>query len=227
MTNMKKVLLTLGDSWPEGVELNFGDRRYGEILKQRMGFDEFYNYGHGGTSNEHLVSQLQRYFDNHYRPDHKTTAIFFLTNPHRTAYWHRDSDFNVHGEYRQHWNSEAKEVFMKTWLHFHSDDVTISRSSLAITALQKWCEIAGIDDYYFSGWVKYPKWLPMVNTDKIWAKGQETAGDWFGASDHNGECLINVETNQYIRPNRQHPNQLGHELIADKLQAWIQSRQNC
>ena len=58
---MKKVLLTLGDSWPEGVELGDG-RRYGEILKEQMGFDEFYNYGHGGTSNEHMVDQLQRYF---------------------------------------------------------------------------------------------------------------------------------------------------------------------
>ena len=189
-----------------------------------MGFDEFYNYGHGGTSNEHMVDQLQRYFRDYHHPDNKVTAIFFLTNPRRTAYWAKDSDFNVNGPQRQHWNSEAKEVFMKTWLHFYSDEVTVTRSSLAITALQKWCEITGIDDYYFSGWVKYPTWLPMVNKSKIWAEGRETVADWFGASDHNGECLINVENNPYIRPNIQHPNQLGHELIATKLQAWIVSK---
>jgi lysophospholipase L1-like esterase len=89
---MSNILLTLGDSWPEGGELGNG-RRYGEILQDTMGFDQFYNYGSGG------------------------------------------------------------------------------------------------------------------------------------ASDHNGEHLINVQTNQYIRPNFAHPNQLGHELIAEKLQGWIQSTQ--
>jgi len=64
-----------------------------------------------------------------------------------------------------------------------------------------------------------------VNTDKIWAKGQETVADWFGAPDHNGENLYNVENNPYIRPNVCHPNQLGHQLIADRLQGWIQSTQ--
>ncbi len=220
---MKKVLLTLGDSWPEGAELGNG-RRYGELLLDQMGFDEFYNYGQGGTSLEHMIDQLQTYFQSHHRSDHKVTAIFFLTNPHRTAYWPHNSDFNMHGSYRQHWNDEAKELFMKSWLHFYSDEITIMRSSLAITALQTWCDLCDIDDYYFSGWVKYDSWLPMVNTDKIWAKGLETAADWFGAAGHNGEHLVNVENNPYIQPNFAHPNQLGHQLIADKLAAWIQNK---
>ena len=224
LIDMKTVLLTFGDSWPQGVELGDG-KRYGEILQEQMKFDEFYNYGRGGTSNEHMLQQLQKYIDEDHQPDHKTTAIFFLTNPHRTAYWPHDSDFNVHGEYRQHWNEEAKQVFMKTWLHFHTDEVTVMRSSLSVCALQKWCEHCGIEDYYFSGWQKYPTWLPFVNTDKIWAKGQETVADWFGAPDHNGENLYNVENNPYIRPNVCHPNQLGHQLIADRLQGWIQSTQ--
>ena len=60
-----------------------------------------------------------------------------------------------------------------------------------------------------------------INLDKIYACGNETAADWFGASSHNGEHLTNVETNLYITPNFAHPNQLGHQLIADKLSAWI------
>ena len=38
---MSNILLTLGDSWPEGAELGNG-RRYGEILRDIMGFDQFY-----------------------------------------------------------------------------------------------------------------------------------------------------------------------------------------
>ena len=218
---MTKVLLTLGDSWPEGVELQSTDRCYGETLKQLLEFDKFYNYGQGGSSNEHMILQLQNYFENHHRFDHQITAVFFLTNPHRTVYFPPDAGFSVHGYERQNWNQEAKEVFMKNWLHFYSDKNAIMRNSIAITALQQWCKLHNIDDYYFSGWVKYTQWLPMVNTDKIWAKGLETAADWFGASDHNGEHLTNVSNNQYIQPNYSHPNQLGHDLIANKLRTWI------
>jgi len=218
---MSKVLLTLGDSWPEGVELQSTDQCYGEILKQLLGFDKFYNYGQGGSSNEHMILQLQNYFEKHHRPDHQITAVFFLTNPQRTAYFPSDAGFNVHGHERQDWNQAAREVFMKNWLHFHSDKNAVIRSSLAITALQQWCKLYNIDDYYFSGWIKYTHWLPMVDTDKIWAKGLETAADWFGAANHNGEHLLNVGDNPYIRPNYAHPNQMGHNLIAEKLKTWI------
>ena len=63
---MTKVLLTLGDSWPGGVELQSTDRCYGETLKQLLEFDEFYNYGQGGSSNEHMILQLQNYFEKHH-----------------------------------------------------------------------------------------------------------------------------------------------------------------
>ena len=78
-----------------------------------------------------------------------------------------------------------------------------------------------INDFYFAGWVRYPEWLPGVDTSKIWKQGTETAADWFGATDYNGEHLLNVADNEFIRPNFAHPNQLGHELIASKLEKWI------
>lgn len=54
-----------------------------------------------------------------------------------------------------------------------------------------------------------------------------TLGDSWpeGAELGNGEHLVNVQNNQYIRPNFAHPNQLGHELIAKQLHSWIQSTQ--
>jgi lysophospholipase L1-like esterase len=206
---MKRVLLTLGDSWPEGAELGNGSR-YGEILHNRMQFDEFYNYGSGGASNEDMLYQLQQYIDQH-QPDNKVTAIFFLTNPARTAHFPRFLDW---GSVDQH----SKQIYT----YFHTTEHEVMRNSATISALQKWCDHFGFDDYYFAGWVRYNKWLPGVDVTRIWAQGQETAADWFGASDHNGEHLINVKDNAYIRPNFAHPNQLGHNLIADKLQAWIQ-----
>lgn len=221
---MTTTLLTFGDSWPQGVELEPHVPRYGEVLQKLLQIDKFYNYGQGGTSNEHMILQFQHYVNNHHQAGDRAIAVFFLTNPHRTAYFPVDAGFNVYGLERQNWNQEAREVFIKNWLHFYSDDVAMMRSSLAVVALQQWCKLHNIDDYYFSGWVKYTNWLPMVDLDKIWAQGQETAGDWFGAAGHNGEHLTDVENNPYIQPNFAHPNQLGHELIANKLAHWIRNK---
>lgn len=214
---MTKVLVTLGDSWPEGAELQKGDLRYGEIIRDALGFDQFYNYGSGGASNEDLVYQFQDYFNRRHRPDYDVTAIFFLTNPARTAHFPRFISWQV----EESWPSDAKDRIKELYVHFHDRPHEIMRNSVAISALQRWCDIFQIKDYYFSGWVRYESWLPGVDLDRIYRQGRETAADWFGASKHNGEHLLDVGENIYIKPNFAHPNQLGHQLIADKLMAWM------
>ena len=88
---MQQILLTLGDSWPEGAELNFGDKRYGELIQDVLGYDKFYNYGSAGASNEDMMYQLQRYIAESHEPGNRVTAVFFLTNPARSAHWPRFS----------------------------------------------------------------------------------------------------------------------------------------
>jgi hypothetical protein len=220
---MQKVLLTLGDSWPQGGELkgDLGQVPYGNLLRDQLKFDQFYNYGSAGASNEDTLYQLQDYVKTKWNSSDDITAIIHLTNPARTAHLPRFISQDAYSDEHKHWPDDAKQFIKDFVLHFHTDEHTVMRSSTTVTALQTWCKYHNIKDYYFSGWVKYPNWLQGVNLDKIYACGNETAGDWFGASSHNGEHLINVETNPYITPNFAHPNQLGHQLIADKLSAWI------
>jgi lysophospholipase L1-like esterase len=208
---MQRILLTLGDSWPEGAELNFGDKRYGELIQTALEYDEFYNYGSAGASNEDMMYQLQRYIAESHEPGNQVTAVFFLTNPARTAHFPRFFS----------WEADLNTKMKEVYLHFYRKEHEVMRSSTIVSALQACCSNLGFDDYYFSGWVRYPAWLPGTNTNKIWAQGNETAADWFGASKHNGEHLLDVKNNAYIRPNFAHPNQLGHELIANKLIGWI------
>tara|TARA_R110000868_G_scaffold170475_1_gene405772 strand:+ start:489 stop:1175 length:687 start_codon:yes stop_codon:yes gene_type:complete len=225
---MPRVLLTLGDSWPQGGELsgdfdkvNYGVP-YGVLLQKKLGFDQLHNYGSAGASNEDTLIQLQDYLKNQWQPTDNVTAIIHLTNPARTAHLPRFTSLDANSNERAHWPADAKQFIKDFVLHFHTADHEIMRSSTTVSALQYWCQVHNIQDYYFSGWVKYPAWLPGVNLTKIWATGNETAADWFGATSHNGEHLTNVETNPYIKPNFAHPNQLGHQLIADKLASWIQ-----
>jgi hypothetical protein len=224
---MARVLVTLGDSWPQGGELrgSLNEVPYGTLLQRNMSFDAFHNYGSAGASNEDMLYQLHQFIAESWVPGDSVTVIGFLTNPARTAHWPRFLPWNGQDREWKHWPADAKDWARKIFLHFHSNEHEIMRSSTTITALQAWCAHHGFEDYYFAGWVRYPTWLPGVNTSKIWAQGKETAADWFGASRHNGEHLLDVGDNPYIHPNFAHPNQLGHSLIADKLQAWIQSSQ--
>ncbi len=209
---MRKVLLTFGDSWPQGGELGPG-RPYGEILKDIGSYDQLYNYGSAGASNEDMLYQFRQYLDNDRQVNDITTSVFFLTNPARTAHYPRFFD----------WDQSAV-AFKELYMYFHRDGHDVLRSTTTIITLQTWCRHYQINDYYFAGWVRYNQWFEGVDLNKIWKQGQETASDWFGASDHNGEHLVNVQDNVYIRPNFAHPNQLGHQYIAEKLHNWISKK---
>ena len=218
---MKKILITLGDSWPQGGELATTEKPYGQLLEKMLNFDMFYNYGSAGASNEDMLYQLQDFIKNHHSQDCAITAVMFLTNPARTFHRPRFMSWDINTS----WPADVQQMLKQEFLHFHKPVHELMRSSATVSTLQYWCQHFNINDFYFAGWVKYPAWLPGVNTRKIWANGKETAADWFGAYAHNGEHLVDVESNPYITPNFAHPNQLGHQLIADKLSLWIDTKQ--
>jgi hypothetical protein len=214
--HLHKTLVTFGDSWPQGGELkeDLGQYPYGRQLADQYGYN-FKNYGSPGASIEDMVLQLvESKLEN-------ATAIFFLTNPARSMHWPLGMSWLHNSKERSHWPSDAQDFVKTLKLHFHDDNKDNVRANMAVITLQQMCKTLNIDDYYFAGWIRQTDWLPGVNTDKIYKGGNETAADWIGATDHNGEHLLGVQDNEYIRPNFAHPNHKGHALIAKKLAEWI------
>ena len=215
-THSHKTLVTFGDSWPGGGELNedLGQLAYGRQLADQYGYN-FFNYGSPGASNEDMVLQLlESKLEN-------ATAIFFLTNPARSMHWPLGMSWRHDSNERKNWCSDAKDFVKTLKLHFHDDNKDTIRTSMSVITLQQMCKTLNINDYYFAGWIRQTDWIPGVDTDKIYKGGNETAADWLGATDHNGEHLLGVQDNEYIRPNFAHPNHNGHALIAKKLAEWI------
>jgi hypothetical protein len=207
---MSSVLVTLGDSWPQGAELAPDQKPYGYFLQQHLDIRSWVNLGEGGTSNEHLILQLQKFLlTNVHTP---VTAVFFLTNPARSLYWHGDMFYPAS-------NEELKRQF----LHFHEYDSL--RTAITVAALQKICETNKIHDYYLPGWVQVSNWLPGTNLGKIYDKGKGTASQMLQAEKHNGEHLVDVQENLYIKPHFCHPNENGHRVIAENLAKWIKYQQ--
>ena len=99
------------------------------------------------------------------------------------------------------------------WKYFHSQELTEVTVNTNLVALQSICQQYKIADFYIPGWEKFDTWSE-VNQSKI----------------HTISCgdVINfdvdiLDTNPYIYPNISHPNQLGHQKIADLLYKWIVS----
>lgn len=206
---MPKILVTFGDSWPQGAELRTGEMPFGHWLKTHLDCSVWQNFGVGGSSNDHLISQLQNFL---LQDLNNVIAVFFLTNPARSIYWSGDMFLPTH-------NDQLKHQF----LYFHEHDQF--RTAVDVAALQKMCSGVGIDDYYLAGWIKMTNWLPGTDVGRIYQQGSVTAAHWLGAYQNNGEHVIDVQNNDYIKPNFCHPNQLGHQLIAEKLAEWIKYRQ--
>ena len=212
-------LITFGDSWPYGAELSFGEKPYGKLLSEKLNTN-FYNYATPSSSIEHMVVQCDKFIKEKLNKDEKNIAIFFLTSPHRLLAY--DSQGN-----EEHIYPLQNKIGSKAYHYYHVSSKKLDdlKANISILALQKMCVEHNIDDYYINGWIKPNFFISGINLNKFYNQGNTTVADFFNGIDEN-EFLASSNINKnnpYIYPKVNHPNQSGHQLIADKLEEWIQS----
>lgn len=216
--------MIFGDSWPFGAELRSNQRAYGELLAQLLKIP-IQNWSQSSTSIPHLLLQLRSSVEEHaaakYFHPADSDAIFFLTSPNRDVMW----DFQ--GECKElHLNPMHPTDFeIRFYSQFHTPELAAFRVNSCLLAIQKFCELHGIHDHYIWGWEKIELW-PEIDLSKFWRNGDATILDLFAENDKikfNGtlnDYACNKE-NRFIYPNQGHPNQRGHQLIADALHTWL------
>lgn len=205
-----KPLLIFGDSWPYGAELNQHELAYGELLA--IGLEQTCcNFSQQSTSIPHMLLQLRTALDQGHCD---CTAVFFLTGVDRDLVWH-------HGKTRELNPSHHEDVDWYT--KYNSPELTAYRTNTTLVALQAMCAKHNIRDYYVWGWDQVDLW-PQVDTARIL---KQTIADVFLAGETVPPGITSKIThlanskNQYFWPNSGHPNQLGHQHIAELLQEWI------
>jgi hypothetical protein len=216
---MKKLLI-FGDSWPNGAELEPNQHTFGELLAYKIGVP-MTNCSNCSTSIPHLLLQLRKAVTaSEKQIDYAgSDAIFFLTSPDRDIIWKK-------GECKElHLNPNHSDIDLKWYTEFWTPELTSFRVNTTLLALEKLCEIHKINDHYIWGWQRIDLW-PEINRDKFWRHGESSLLDLFKENDKiscDGTLIdyINHRTNKFIYPNQGHPNQLGHHLIADALEAWL------
>lgn len=220
-------LIVCGDSWSAGAELRDHEQNFGQLLACRLNAT-LYNQSIDASSIPHLIIQLRTAIQQCDLAQ-PTKALFFLTSPDRDLIW---SDILPRGtgfsKTHPPPHSKMEEILLNPndplhehWYRkYYSHELANFRCNSSILALQTICRYHNIQDYYIWGWSRFKLW-PEVDQTKFYNNGATRVFDFFT---NDPDTSPGPEFNalcEYIWPNGGHPNQLGHQLIADQLCAWI------
>lgn len=215
-------LAIFGDSWAYGAELKDHELNYGQILAQRLDV-RVWNHAQQRSSIPHLVEQVRAFVNlgrgagSEIKLD-QTVALFLLTAPARDLLYHEDGTclhLNPGHPENRWWYSQA-----------HTNHLVSYRVNTSLLALHALCQHHGIKDYYLWGWETCDLW-PEIDRTRFVGRAKVTAIDdffepWPELSDRISRLgwLIKYR-NTNIWPNSNHPNQQGHEKIADLWQDFL------
>jgi hypothetical protein len=206
--------LIFGDSWPSGVELRFdqGEKPFGHLLAESMGA----KLGHfpvPGTGVPHLILQLQQAIERYTVLD--ATALFCITDISRSIYFESSQWKEIH----IHNSDITSRNFYK---HLYSEELAKFWMNCYVLALQRMCQHHNIKDHYISCWNELDLYLPGIDKIKFYQQGKISMADILGCRCPGSSKSMSIDrSHAMIFPNECHPNQLGHQIIANHLYEWI------
>ena len=206
-----KKLFVFGDSWPQGAELRPGEKTFGELIANKLGFD-FKNRAIPSTSIPHLILQFNEVLSTSYFSEFdpkNSIMLFFLTSPLRDLVWENGKTRELN-----HHHLEDYEWYAK----YSSDELHAYRTNTTLLALQRLCDVYQVKNYYIWGWDKVDLWN-AVDTSNFYPI---SCAEMFTDNYTNITELQNSK-NEYLAAGG-HPNQLGHQIISDNLSKFIQEK---
>ena len=212
------ALAVFGCSWTVGDEVPM-ENTFGAKLATKLNSTEYVNLGISGSSNSRSVLQLLDYVKRTDIPIENSIAVFLITTPARECVIPRPS--HKYPDRIIDITSGQTDDLTQSWItHFSSAanvDFNLHKNVLSMQAI---CRHYNIRDYYIVGWSNIDLKLPGVDTSKIYRK---SCVQLFGYKDQWD--FLNTPSNHYVEKGR-HPNELGHELIAQTLHNWITKQNN-
>ena len=225
-------LVVFGCSWTVGVGVSATDT-FGARLADKLSATNFTNLGIQGSSNSRSVLQLLDYVKRTDISVENSIAVFLITTPARECVLLDDfrhpidetkSIFGVEDlagfkvvDLGANQTDEVSKNYIKYFTSISTLNFNLHKNVLSMQTI---CRQYKIQDYYIVGWSDVDLNLPGIDTDKIYHKsclqlfGYETPIDFSKRS-----------PNQHLRVCG-HPNELGHELIAQTLYNWITKPSN-
>jgi hypothetical protein len=221
---MATCLLGFGDSWSAGSGLDFANGEQDFVRLAARQFDiPCFNTSIPGTGLPHLILQFKKFIGQHYHASVNYHAVFFLTAIER------DLCYNDNGTVEE--INPRNPKFADYYAKIYSNDLAIFRLNTILLSLHQLCQHYGIHDHYIFGWQTPDLW-PEINRDNFWQQGRRSVLDLFLEDYPDApRNIIHLKENMnhpwIMKPqfagdsNGGHPNQLGHEKIAQALIEWV------
>ena len=225
-----KILIGFGDSWAYGAGLdNPTTESYIALLAKKLNIPS-HNRAVPATGVPHLIAQLRKFVaGNLYSPQNQYQSVFFISAVER------DIMFDDLGQIRE--MHPQNPEFANYYKKIYTQDLAIFKLNSNLLALQQLCQYYNIDDRYVLGW-QTPELWPEINLDKFYQRGTISICDVFLQHDPEAKQLGRNDLdylkfwkpNPYMfptdgkwqgQPGGGHPNQSGHEKIAQELFDWI------
>ena len=207
-------LAVFGDSWPVGTELASHELAFGDLLHEKLNTNNFFNCAEQGSTIDSLVIQLHDFMK---KKIEDCICVFFITNPARYLYFENNKAKIL----RPTGDKSALTKFY--YGEVQSDELDYHKANISILALQRMCKQKGYRDYYMEGWTNIDWKYHGIDETKFLP---QSAVKMFGAKTNDKTLeLTKFQDNEYIKPNKYHPNQRGHELIAKNLHEFIKAHE--
>jgi len=225
-------LAVFGCSWAVGIGVAETDS-WGARLSAKLSITNFTNLGINGSSNSRSVLQLLDYVKRTDIDIENSIAVFLITTPARecilldklrqpvdttkSIFDVDDLDGFTVVDLRSGQTDELSQNYVKHFTSISTLNFNLHKNVLSMQAI---CRQYKIQDYYIVGWSDLDLNLPGIDTDKIYHKSCSQLFGFKNLTDYSKKL-----SNQYLRICG-HPNELGHELIAQTLYTWITNQNN-
>jgi hypothetical protein len=205
------TLIGFGDSWAHGVGLNYPkEKNYLTLLGDKYGLP-VENYAVPSSSVDHMLIQFRNFIHQSYNPENKYQALFFITAKERLLYFDEDTQQIVNTSPCSADVTDQSVGYYRCYTH-QLGDFNINRNILAI---QQLCKVYSIRDHWIPGWQHLELW-PSVNRTKFINRCSPVT-TLFSKDREFNSLLDLMNSNCQFLDHTGHPNQQGHQLIADAL----------
>jgi hypothetical protein len=203
------TLIGFGDSWAHGSGLDFtSEKPYLQLAAEQLDAD-FINCAETSSSIPHLVSQFNNFISTKYNAKKNYIAVFFVTARERTFFVDTDRKKIIHSSTCKTDFVEQEQCYYQHYTDQYQDFVV----NTAVAAIEHLCSVYKIKNCYIPGWQVVDFW-PSIDRKKFLFDNQHPVTKLFGQTT-NFTDLMN--SNCQFLDYTGHPNQQGHQVIADAL----------
>jgi hypothetical protein len=209
---MAKQLVTFGDSWPAGAELQDLTLRFPDVIANQLNLTSL-NLSQCSTSIDHAVLEFLNFIKNNNYQD--SVVLFCITAVERNIYFNNGNPCELHP-------TRNDLESLNYYAHIYSQELGEFNRVKNILLVQELCQRFQLPVFFVCNWNNLPT-NNLINIDNFYKKSLVEILNIPNA-ESNKNFFEERTRSKYIKPNQGHPNVQGHNLIATELFHWIQEK---